>query len=167
MMTDTIEEIMTALGIDDAIIVAPRQVYTFVYEGGETIHIDSHGLFGWCRDHAAELETFRVPVDHDLAREYIAKDVVALERVKEIHKRGPDFFTPIILCRDNKEAPGEGASIMLVDGHHRYVLFSLGGHDTIPAYVLEQAQWRPFQINGLPAMTQEEVLSRPVHKRSY
>lgn len=139
-------------------------IYTFVDNSGVNINIASQRLHDWCA--AAGLEPQLAPVDRDLSKTFIRDNAVSRDRVKELMKRKD--LAPIILCKDGTfSTKNGGPNVYLVDGHHRYVLYSALKLPYIPAYCLEVEQWKPFEIEGLSDISREALRDIPILKRSY
>lgn len=141
-----------------------RQIYTYISPEGANTHIDSEGLYSWTQTHASELEIFSVPLDHSLAQRFIRENTVSQQRIWELLSK--PTLTPVIFCKDGTFTEGR-PDVLLVDGHHRYVLGSICRAEFIPGFVLEEAQWRPFQLEGLPPLTKAELQAIPLSPRSY
>lgn len=143
-------------------------VYTYVDANGKNVHIDSKALHDWCQQ--AGLECVLTPIDCDMAMRFLLDNVVSVERVMALATR--QDLTPIIYCMDGQYNNEGRPNVMLVDGHHRYVMMAVRTHQAhemplIPAYVLEPAQWEPFVIEGLPNMSQDMLRAAPLGKREY
>ena len=138
-------------------------IFTSVDQDGNNTNIDVTGLYAWCQ--ANKPEVFLLPMLPGLAGEYIGNKIVDLDRVKELKRRR--HLTPIIMCKDGTYGDDGAPNVLLVDGHHRYVLAALMERKHFKAHMLEEEQWRPFQLHGLPTMTQEQLLATPNRKRDY
>ena len=139
--------------------------FTFIDKNGENIHIDSDSLRRWCLGNK-ELEIFSIPLQQKLAEEFLLNNVISMTRVLELAKR--DKLDPIIMAKDGTFSPDNGGpNVMLVDGHHRYALAVAIGRETIPGYMLEVEQWRPFELKWVPKMTMEQLIRMPLTKRDY
>jgi hypothetical protein len=124
-------------------------IYTFVERAtGANVNIASERLRQWTL--TAGLEVDGVPVDRALAGSFVRDNIVAprwCEHLLSLVERGMKF-PPVIFAKDGGETNG-APDVMLVDGHHRYFIAAMSGMRFIPAYVLEVAQWKPFEILGL------------------
>jgi hypothetical protein len=144
-------------------------IYTFVDDDGTNIHINAEGLRQWCA--ANKPEIFNIPLRPEVAVDMIKNNVISMERVHEL--AGRKNLDPIIMCKDGTFGDNGGPNIMIVDGHHRYVLiccacaFDPKREKIILGYVLEVEQWKPFQIHGLPNVTKEDLIKQPITKRNY
>jgi hypothetical protein len=155
--------------------IHPHSIYTFVTPDGTNIHIDSTALREWCLS-TPPLEVFNVPVHEEQARRLVEVDkAVSLTRLSELFDKGTQAlrdhpgqepFDPLIFCKDGKTTDG-APDVMLVDGHHRYVLLAMMRIPFFPAYVLSPSEWQPFQLHGLPSYTAEELRNTPILKRNY
>ena len=141
------------------------QIYTFVQPDGTNIHIDSDGLRRWC--HTAKPEVFNVPIDAALAEEFLRDNIVSPDRVRQLAKRASDL-TPLIFAKDGTEGANGGPNVMLVDGHHRYVLYAFAGHQFAPGFVLEPSEWEPFRVEcDWLNTTDAELKALPIPPRHY
>jgi hypothetical protein len=138
-------------------------IYSFVADNGENIHIDSERLRLWCI--ANKPEVFWIPLKYDLLEEFIRDNVVDPNRVIELGKRKD--LEPIIMVKDGTTGSNGHPNALLVDGHHRYALACLRRQTIIEGHFLEEAQWRPFQIHWMRDLTAEELRARPITKRNY
>jgi hypothetical protein len=138
-------------------------IYSFVGDNGENIHIDSEALRVWCALHKPEI--FLIPLKYELVDEFRRDNVVSPERIIELAKRS--HLDPIIMVKDGTIGANGGPNTMLVDGHHRFVLACLRGRIVIEGHFLEVAQWKPFQIYGIPNMTKDQLRAAPITKRNY
>jgi hypothetical protein len=140
-------------------------IYSFVGDDGENIHIDAQSLRRWCMSNK-KLEICMIPLRVELAKEMVRDNVVSTERIVELSRRR--HLDPIIMCKDgtfSKENGGPNA--LIVDGHHRFVLACLAKMSVIPGYFLNVEQWKPFQLYGIPDMTREQLIKAPITKRDY
>lgn len=138
-------------------------VYTFVGDDGENIHIDSEALRVWCM--LTKPEVFWIPLKYELAYDFIRDNVVDPFRIQELAKRKD--LDPIIMVKDGTLGDNGHPNAMLVDGHHRYFIACMCKMEVIPGYMLEVEQWKPFQLHGIPKMTKEQLVRTPVTKRDY
>ena len=135
-------------------------IYTYVDPEGNNIHIDSEKLRQWCADNASSLEVVATPLNESIALSFLDNNVVDFHHLIEV--RGMDKWDPIIYCADGTYSKVNGGpNVILADGHHRYFCAWTMGAEWVPAYVLEPAQWHPFQIDGLPQVTEEELRRAP------
>jgi hypothetical protein len=141
-----------------------HQIYTFIDREGVNTHIDSVGLREWCL--ANKPETFWVPIDPKLARSFLRNNTISTERVLQLLEK--PSLDPIILVKDGTNSlKNGGPNVMLVDGHHRYYFANACRMTMIPGHVLEVEQWRPFIVEGVPPLTQEQLRNMPIMKRNY
>jgi hypothetical protein len=138
-------------------------LYTFVGDDGENIHIDSIKLRLWCIENKPEI--FWIPLKYELAAEFLRDNVISIERAKELSKRKD--LDPIIMAKDGTIGANGGPNALLVDGHHRYFLACMSKMQAIPGHFLEVEQWKPFQLHGLPNLTKEQLIKSPITKRNY
>ena len=138
-------------------------IYSFVGDDGENIHIDSEGLRIWCK--LAKPEVFLLPLNYGLAEQFIKDNVVSPKRIHELSLRKD--LDPIIMCKDGTFGKNGGPNTMLVDGHHRYFIACMIKLYAIPGHLLEVEQWKPFQLRGIPDITADELRRRPITKRDY
>jgi hypothetical protein len=140
-------------------------IYTFVADNGENIHIDAESLRKWCLRNK-KLEIHLIPIRVDIAKEMVRDNIVSPERLIELSKR--TVLDPIIMCKDGTFSKENGGpNTMIVDGHHRFVLCAMAKMPVIPGYFLEVEQWKPFQLYGIPDMTKEQLIKAPITKRDY
>ena len=144
-------------------------IYSFVASDGTNTHIASKRLERWTQEHARELEVGLVACERELAQSFVREDSVAvrwceqmLDSIKE-RKLTFEDFPPIIFAKDGGETEGR-PDVMLVDGHHRYVVHALIGCQFIKAICLEVHQWEPFRIIGLRDQTAEQLRRAPIIK---
>lgn len=150
----------------DGTTLGPREpIYTFIAWDGTNIHIHSSRLRTWCLEHRKDLEIVGVPVDRNLAHRFLTENVASRERVKELMLRN-DALDPIIFCKDNTFTEGR-PDVMLVDGHHRFVLYAALEIPFIPSFFLDYAAWQPFRIVNIPPIDHEALRAMPITKRSY
>ena len=138
-------------------------IYTFVADNGENFNIDSERLRQWCLSNKPEI--FLVPLRRSLAREMVRNRTVSTERVKQLglhYVATRKIPEPIIFCKTNSRP-----DVILVDGHHRYVLAVVAKMPLIEAFALERHQWEPFRIHGLPAIDQDQLKDLPLKPRDY
>ena len=140
-----------------------NSVYSFVANDGTNVHINSEGLRQWCI--ANKPEIFWLPMNYEVAKQFIPDNVVSMDRVRELSTR--KNLDPIIMVKDGTFGSNGHPNGMLVDGHHRYFLAFLRKQPVIEGYFLEESQWKPFQIHWLRDLSAEELRRRPVTKRDY
>jgi hypothetical protein len=139
------------------------EIYSFVADDGENVHIDSNGLRLWCEK--TKPEVFWIPLRYELINEFIRDNSVSPFRIQELAFR--KSFDPIIMVKDGTFGDNGGPNVMLVDGRHRYFIACMAKLEVIPGYMLEVDQWKPFQLHGIPDVTKEELKARPINKRNY
>lgn len=142
-----------------------KTIYTFVDMEGVNVNIDAAALRKWCLK--SKLEVHLAPIDHELAHSFVRENTISLQRVKQIISNHILLNEPVIFCKDGTFADDGGPNVMLVDGHHRYFVYSYMQLNCIPCYLLEVEQWKPFQMHNLPEVTREQLMSIPVIKRDY
>jgi hypothetical protein len=137
-------------------------IYSFVASDGTNTHIASARLRVWCLEQTT-LERVYVPVEQQLAAQFISENIVSGTRVGQLVRTLPsrvEDWEPLIFAKDGQTTRGR-PDVMLVDGHHRYVLAALASVAPL-AWVLEPEQWRPFQIADYITLTQEELREMPI-----
>jgi hypothetical protein len=146
----------------DPITLGPFEpVFTFVANDGENVTIHS----GRLRDKVlrSKLEVVLTSIDKEIANSYIENNCVRMDRVKELEKR--KNLDPIIYCEDG--FTNGVPDVMLVDGHHRYVMAMFVGLKEIPSVICPKEFWKPFQVAELDKITAEQLKAIPVLKRYY
>jgi hypothetical protein len=139
-----------------------KPIFTFVADDGENIHMDVEALRDWCLRTSPEV--FNIPLKYELAATFIPENVITLDRVRELSKRKD--LSPIIMAKDGTITNG-APNCMLVDGHHRFFLACLRKQTYIPGHLLEEAEWKPFQLHNLPSITRDQLRRSPLLKRNY
>ena len=142
-----------------------HHIYTFVDNDGTNIHIDSTALREWCLSNK-DLIVYDIPMKRDLGLEFLRDNVISLERIKELISK-QRTLDPIIMCKDGTYDDKGAPNVLIVDGHHRYFLACLADLKIIPGYCLEVEQWKPFIMEGLPKLTQDQLRKAPIIKRNY
>jgi len=138
-------------------------IFSFVEDDGTNIHINAGALRLWCIENKPEI--YSLPLNYDLMEIFERDNTISPERVEELSKRKD--LDPIIMVKDGTLGSNGHPNAIIVDGHHRYALACLRGQQYIEGYFLEEAQWRRFQIFGLPDITAEQLRKSPVTKRDY
>jgi hypothetical protein len=143
-------------------------VYSFVDRAGEGTHIASARLTAHVSTNSDKHEIFHVPVDEQLAQRFIDERSVSLhwchllmEHMLANSDQDRVKVAPIIFA---ETCDHEGVSHLLVDGHHRYVLFAIAKLPLIPAIILPEHVWRMFEIIGHPSISREELRAMPIVK---
>ena len=154
------------MAIDFNTLPDKHPIYSFVGNDGVNIHIDSPGLRNWCIKNRPEV--FLSPTDPKLARTFVRDNVVSPSRVIALAMRftmgeKPD---PIIYCKSGTLTNGR-PDVYLVDGHHRFYILSMGEAKYIKAHLLEVHQWKPFQVVGVPKISQDFLRNMPILPRDY
>lgn len=137
-------------------------VYTFVDNEGVNTHVDSELLRQWCAAHTSELEVRLTPVASDIARSFLTDNVVDIDHLKRVMRM--KTLDPLIYGHTGDFTNGN-PDVLLIDGHHRYFCAWLCKVAWMPAYILSPEQWHPFQIEGLPSQTHEQLRRAPVKNR--
>lgn len=143
-------------------------IYTFVAHDGTNTHVAAKRLRDWCV--RTQPERFVVPVDRALAESFIRDNAVLPARIKQLMAKNglPDNmlnWEPVIFCQDGG---AEGRpDVMLVDGHHRYVVAAAIKSPNILAWCLTEEQWRPFEIVGLHEYTAQELIDEPIISKEH
>jgi hypothetical protein len=138
-------------------------IYSFVGDDGENIHIDSESLRQWCV--MAKPEIFLMPLKYELVAEFKRDNVISPARVVELAQR--KHLDPIIMVKDGTTGSNGNPNALLVDGHHRYAVACLRGQFAIEGHFLEVEQWKPFQLHDIPDMTKDQLRAAPITKRDY
>ncbi len=142
-------------------------IYTFVEKTtGKNVNIASERLRQWTL--TQDLEQVLVPVNAPLAQTFVRDNIVSRQRLVELMTRNAmgEEFAPILFAKDGGSTNG-APDVMLIDGHHRLVIAAALGRPFILSQVLEECHWRPFEIAGLPDITDEELKAIPILARSY
>jgi hypothetical protein len=147
--------------IDEKTLGPFEPVFTFVGFDGKNVSIHS----GRLREEVLKIqpEVVLIPVNKKIAKSYIDNNCVNLTRVLELLER--EDLDPVIFC-ENGFTDGK-PDVMLVDGHHRYVMCALLDTPHIPAVILYQDFWRRFQIVGLQPVTADLLRKVTPYKRNY
>lgn len=105
-------------------------------------------LYRWC----AQLKTpLHLGIELSKVDLLVMSNVVELERLRKI-KRSDILKYPAILVN-------MGNTSVLVDGNHRYCKAYSYGFPSIPAYHLQEHEWQPFRVSGLPEVEKKVLLS--------
>lgn len=142
-------------------------VYTWVADDGSNIHIASRLLRDWCMKRQPRVEL--MPVDHDFAASFLRENTVDPMRVLQLSVEcdlGIRKLDPIILCQRGTYTHGL-PDVMLVDGHHRYVLAAMKEWPVIPCYNLIPHQWKRFRVVDCPDVTKDQLAASPITQRNY
>lgn len=147
---------------------SPTQIYTFIDNAGVNTHIDSENLRLWCLK-TPKLELFNIPIQTAVAVEMVHINVISLDRFLELRRRKHqrEHFDPIIMVKDGTIGSNGRPNVMLVDGHHRYFIAASDNEPYIEGWILEVAQWKPFQIKSQINLTQQQLIDLPPTKRNY
>src|SRR5277367_5987589 len=117
----------------------------------------------WCISHRPEI--FLIPIRAHVAEKMIPENSIAIDRVIELSVR--NNLDPIIMVKDGTSDAKGAPNVLLVDGHHRYFLAYIRKQELIQGYLIEEPQWRPFQIHWMPDLTKEQLIKTPITKRRY
>jgi hypothetical protein len=136
-------------------------IYTFIDSKGVNINIASNRLHDWCLKHALHT-VHAIPVRRDLAEKFLHDNTISLDRCKTLVGRylKRRDIEPVIMCFDGT-SDANGPFAMLVDGHHRYFIAASIRAPAIAAFCLDPIHWKPFQIEDLPAMTEQQLKDIP------
>jgi hypothetical protein len=148
--------------IDEKTLGPLEPIFTFVSHDGTNVNIHP----GRLREEVLRKkpEVIMTTVDKDIAYSYVENNCVSLYRVRELATRRTSR-EPIIYCEDGFT---DGIpDVMLVDGHHRYVLAATQGLTVIRSVLLLKEFWKPFQIIGTDKISAAFLKAIPVHKRNY
>jgi hypothetical protein len=145
-------------------------MYSFVGDDGENTHVASGLLYDWVQRNRANLEVVLTPVDPTRAVSYIRDNVVSKRRCLEMLawlNTDKNFgFQPMIYGETGtftRSLP----DLYHIDGHHRYVVYAYIGRPFAESYILEQSQWRQYQITGVPDLTKDTLKQMPIKPRDY
>jgi len=134
-------------------------IYSFVDAvTGENTHVDSEKLRQWCAANRATLEILNTPVDPNIAVSFLDENIIDLVHAGRVSKM--KHLDPIIYGKVGTVTHGN-PDVLLIDGHHRFFVAYIQGSPLIPAYILEPEQWHQFKIEGLPAVTEEQLRAMP------
>jgi hypothetical protein len=143
-----------------------KPIYTFVAKDGENIHIDVEALRRWTIKTLPEI--FFLPIDMQLAVSFVEKNTISLARVQYMMNHRDLLDAPVIFCKDGTYGPDGAPNVMLADGHHRFFIKGIILHEPfIEGHMLEPEQWRPFQMHGLPSLTEQHLRNIPPTRRNY
>jgi len=138
-------------------------IYTYIDPAtGVNTHVDSDKLRQWCADNTAKLEVVLTPVDPNIACTFLDDNVIDLAHLARV--KSMKRLDPIIYCVTEIGANGY-PNVLLVDGHHRFFLAYLDRRQLIESYILTREQWVPFQIIGLPDLTENQLRAMPTKPR--
>lgn len=156
--------------IDGRTLPLFEPIYTFVAKDGTNTNVASNRLRLWCAAHKHDLEVVGTPVNLEQAKNYIRIHSASPKRVWELIDRAANgqTFDPIIYGHDGSFADDNGGpNVILIDGHHRYVLYAALNIRIIPSYILTPTQWEQFIITNLPDITAEQLEAIPLYPRTY
>jgi len=123
-----------------------QKVYQWVGDDGEHVAIDAGNLRLWCLANRASLEVKHVPVEMRIAFDFVDKNnSINADRLWTLTSK--ERMEPLIYCGGAGDIPD-----LLVDGHHRYCRAALDHWESISAWLLTEAQWRPFRLKDLPTI---------------
>lgn len=139
------------------------EVFAHVEEDGTNIHICVDKLRDFLQKE--DFEVKKMPVEKGFVQEIIDTKAVSLPHIEKLldsYAKGLRKLEPIIVAVHGGTA--EVPDVLLVDGHHRYVMAAFCGASHIPAYLVPEIIWRRFQVEGLPTLTRQELIDSPVIK---
>jgi len=148
------------------------QIYTWINEEtGENFHIHTPKLRDWIakQDLHGKLEILQTRVHEEIAADFMRVNSVSPERIVQLATEamlGKRKLDPIIFCERGTYTNGE-PDVMLVDGHHRYMIFAIAKIPMIPCYVLKPRQWMPFRVIDAPDLNIEQLARIPLIERNY
>lgn len=132
-------------------------IFTWVRDDGLNINIHIGLLWRWTQDalQRGEVVITLIPIERAQSRRYIASNTVSRARVKQLFRReeAGETLGPMIFGDRGTRTDGL-IDVMHIDGHHRYVLWSAKRLPFGPGVLLRPDQWRPFQLEGLPDISQ-------------
>ena len=122
------------------------------YETGKNTYVATRALRERCAQTMHKVHM--APIDADVLMRMIEGNAVDLKKVLAM----PEVCCrePIILIRLGTSEP---PVVMIADGHHRYWRAAAALKRTIPAYLIEEVEWRQFEVPG-PQFTREEHRAR-------
>lgn len=143
-------------------------MYSFVGDDGENIHVATALLYEWVQRNKANLEIVLTPIDPNRAASYIRTNVVSRKRCIEIlrHLRQNGTLQPMIYAESGTYTH-RLPDMYHIDGHHRFVCYAFLNRPFGDSYILQQHQWRPFQIVGVPDLTKDQLERMPIKQRDY
>jgi hypothetical protein len=140
------------------------RIYSYVGDDGRAVNVDSVKLRAWCMMEArrGNLLPVLVPVDGSLGQQWLKDGTVIIQHCFDLL----DYpsLDPIIFGAWPKPNPPDH---ILIDGHHRYTLLAMMNEPHIPAFVLPELLWRPFEIIGLKPVSKEGLRNFPTTPNSY
>src|SRR6266576_6766754 len=148
--------------IDGKTLPRWTQIYTHIHEDGKNVHILTSALRDWCLKNCGTPEY--LPVDQQAAKNFLSNNVIhepRLQTLLEEHRQSRRPVEPIILCKlptHTSDLP----DVLLVDGHHRFVLFAILYKPVIPCWILEERDWRPFEVDMGYDLTHDQLRRVPV-----
>ena len=145
--------------IDIRELVRGEPLFTWVADDGTNIKIASTRLRNWVLLNQHTLEIFAVHVDIEMGTSWLSTGQCDPARVRGLNRR--ERREPIIFCKRPTFTDGK-PDVFLVDGHHRYARAALDGDPLIECWLIEEKDWRPFQVVGGINITQEQLKSAPL-----
>lgn len=140
-------------------IPSTEQVYTFANTTGSvTIAITRLLRYLDSPDRAWSPVAVDVPIKPRMLQEFAKTNSISVEKLKKLATaitlglRPP----PILFGHDGTTSSDGRPNVFLIDGRHRYTLYTLAGLHFIPSYIVERPLWEPFQVD-LPTITPEQL----------
>jgi hypothetical protein len=143
-------------------------MFSFVGDDGENIHVATKLVYEWVQRNKPNLEIVLTPIDPNRAASYIRTNVVSATRCRQMlaHIRKNGRLQPMIYAESGTHTHGL-PDLYHIDGHHRFVVYAFLRRPFGESYILEQHQWRPFQITGVPDLTKQQLEDMPIKLRDY
>jgi hypothetical protein len=143
---------MMVIRLDDMGHFEP--LFTWVDDDGSNTQIASSRLRAWVLSHMEGLEVVEVPVEQEIANQYLNDNTVSRGRVLALTSE--ELAEPIIFCKRHTWSD-ESQDVYLVDGHHRYVRHAIDGIPFIAGWLLPVEQWEPFRVVASVNLTQDQL----------
>jgi hypothetical protein len=134
-------------------------IYVWVADDGTNVRIASVRLRNWVLLNQHLFEIFLVPVDPDMAKDWIRNKQCDPKRVMNLTYK--ERREPIIYCKRPTFTNGR-PDVFLVDGHHRYVRAAVDGDPFIECWLIEIPQWEPFKVIGAIDISQQQLAEAPL-----
>lgn len=133
--------------------------FTFIQKDGSNLNISVKHMRAWLAMQPSRRINL-TPVDPHLVAQLISENAVSRERVKQLHDkyvvRG-ERMEPVIIGL----TPTGMNDGVLMDGGHRYIFAAAMRLPLIECHILQEREWRPFELVGMPDLTKEELAAVP------
>lgn len=145
-------------------------VYTHVFPDGSNLHISTEPLrqmlLMFEQSPKSRIPRFQLAIDLKGFWQLYESNSFDPHRVMELKKRDPKTLDPVIYGLWADQPDPQRANGFLMDGRHRYALAALRGQKSIDAWLIPEACWRDFVMDG-KQMTAQELRDLPIRKRNY